>query len=96
LTTKQLETLRESVEESWNSYWKSRYDTHRLEDAKLIAGPKYTKLDVGTSGKFMIVNATGEIYGIKTYGRIHLGHYYGTLDDYKIVGGYEVLGEKRK
>lgn len=28
----------------------------------------------------MIVNSTGEIYGIKGYGVIHKGHYYGTLD----------------
>lgn len=51
----------------------------------IIKGRKYTKVDVGRSGKFMIVNATGEIFGIKAYGVIHKGHFYGTLetvDDY--------------
>jgi hypothetical protein len=43
-------------------------------------GKKYTKIDVGGSGKYMIVNDTGEIYGIKAYGVIHIGHKYGTLD----------------
>lgn len=43
-------------------------------------GVKYTKVDVGNSGKFMVVNATGDIYGIKAYGVIHKGHRYGTLD----------------
>ena len=43
-------------------------------------GRKYTKVDVGSSGKYMVENATGRIYGIKAYGVIHLGHYYGTLD----------------
>ena len=43
-------------------------------------GRKYTKIDVGYSGKYMVVNETGEIYGIKAYGVIHKGHYYGTLD----------------
>lgn len=43
-------------------------------------GAKYTKVDVGNSGKYMIVNATGEIFGIKAYGVIHRGHYFGTLD----------------
>lgn len=43
-------------------------------------GKKYTKVDVGTSGKYMIVNDTGEIFGIKAYGVIHRGHKYGTLD----------------
>jgi len=43
-------------------------------------GKKYTRVDVGSSGKYMIVNDTGEIYGIKAYGVIHKGHKYGTLD----------------
>ena len=43
-------------------------------------GKKYTKIDVGYSGKYMVVNETGEIFGIKAYGVIHRGHKYGTLD----------------
>ena len=43
-------------------------------------GKKYTKVDVGRSGAFMIVNETGEIFGIKAYGVIHRGHAYGTLE----------------
>jgi len=42
-------------------------------------GKKYTKVDVGTSGKFMVTQ-DGEIFGIKGYGVIHRGHRYGTLD----------------
>ncbi len=44
------------------------------------AGKKYTKVDLYNSGKFMVVNDTGEIFGIKAYGVIHRGHPYGTLD----------------
>ena len=44
------------------------------------AGPKYTRVDFNGSGKYMIVNATGEIFGIKSYGVIHRRHAYGTLD----------------
>lgn len=44
-------------------------------------GKKYTKVDVGRSGKYMVVNETGQIFGIKGYGVIHRGHYYGTLDE---------------
>ena len=43
-------------------------------------GKKYTKIDMGGSGRYMVVNATGEIFGIKAYGVIHRGHFYGTLD----------------
>lgn len=53
-------------------------------------GKKYTKVDFGGSGKYMVVHETGQIFGIKAYGVIHKGHYYGTLDtihDY-YWGGY--------
>ena len=53
-------------------------------------GRKYTRVDVGTSGKYMVVNETGEIFGIKAYGVIHCGHPYGTLNtiDNWFWGGY--------
>jgi hypothetical protein len=47
---------------------------------KIVPGRKYTKIDVGNSGHLMVENETGMIYGIKAYGVIHRGHYYGTLD----------------
>lgn len=46
--------------------------------ARIVAGKKYTKIDVGSSGKYM-VDETGAIFGIKGYGVIHRGHRYGTL-----------------
>jgi len=59
---------------------------------------KYTYIDVGRSGRYMVVNDTGEIFGIKAYGVIHRGHCFGTLETienyfwgdyraYKIKGG---------
>ena len=47
---------------------------------RVIVGQKYAKVDVGTSGKFMVEVTTGNIFGIKAYGQIHKGHFYGTLD----------------
>jgi hypothetical protein len=41
---------------------------------------KYTNIDIGDSGRYMVDNATGEIYSIKAYGVIHKGHSFGTLD----------------
>jgi len=43
-------------------------------------GKKYDKIDIGSSGKLMVERETGEIYGIKAYGVIHRGHFFGTLD----------------
>lgn len=43
-------------------------------------GKKYTKVDVGNSGRYMVENSTEQIYGTKGYGVIHRGHFYGTLD----------------
>lgn len=42
-------------------------------------GKKYIKVNVGSSGKYMI-DDKGNIFGIKGYGVIHKGHYFGTLD----------------
>lgn len=43
-------------------------------------GKRWARVDVGTSGKYMVELSTGEIVGIKGYGVPHLGHRYGTLD----------------
>ena len=47
---------------------------------RIKMGRKYANVDVGSSGKYMVELSTGAIYGIKAYGVIHRGHYYGTLD----------------
>lgn len=43
-------------------------------------GKRYDRIDIGGSGRLMVVRATGDIFGIKGYGKIHKGHAYGTLD----------------
>lgn len=55
--------------------------THPFSDAAhLYIAKKYARVDVGTSGKYMVEMDTERIYGIKGYGVIHRGHQYGTLD----------------
>lgn len=53
-------------------------------------GAKYAKVDIGSSGRFMVEILTGNIYGIKGYGQVHKGHQYGTLDTINdwFWGGY--------
>lgn len=53
-------------------------DLHR-HNVRVKRGGKYARVDVGDSGKYM-VDAQGNIWGIKAYGVIHRGHHYGTLD----------------
>ena len=48
--------------------------------ARVKPGRKWTKIDVGYSGRYMI-DPDGNIYGIKAYGVPHYGHQYGTLDN---------------
>jgi len=43
-------------------------------------GKKYVKINDKTSGKYMVEISSENIYGIKAYGVIHKGHYYGNLD----------------
>ena len=52
----------------------------RNAKVKVVPGRKYTKVDVGSSGRYM-VDADGAIYGVKAYGVPHLGHRFGTLDN---------------
>lgn len=40
---------------------------------------KYTYIDVGQGGKYLI-NNNNEIFGIKAYGVINTSRFYGTLD----------------
>lgn len=47
---------------------------------KIKAGRKYTKVDIGGSGRYMVNMDTGTIYGIKAYGQVHRGKVYGTVD----------------
>lgn len=51
------------------------------QNAKVTVKPgaKYTKVDIGSSGAYM-VDADGNIFGIKAYGVIHRGHQFGTLE----------------
>lgn len=54
----------------------------------VVPGKKYTKVDIGGSGKYM-VDEEGNIYGIKAYGVINRRHYYGnlsTVDQYDWSG----------
>lgn len=55
-------------------------------------GKKYTKIDRGGSGVYM-VDEKGDIYGIKAYGVIHKGHYFGNLDTINQYnwGGYRAV-----
>ena len=61
---------------------KQGYTHHRtcpgIYKARVRPGKKYTKVDFGGSGKYMIEDEM--IFGIKAYGVIHRGHCYGTLD----------------
>lgn len=43
-------------------------------------GKKFARVDIGSSGRYMVDLETGEIYGVKAYGVVHKGHRFGTLD----------------
>lgn len=74
------------VEREQRARYKTEYPNSPgdLEDSVCTVsvhfGPKYIRVDVGTSGKYMVDRLTEEIFGIKAYGVIHRGHRYGTLD----------------
>lgn len=72
---------RRAIEQGYDS---DLTDAERMSRFRLSTtvkpGHKYTKVDIGDGGRYMVENATGHIFGIKGYGTIHRGHFYGTLD----------------
>lgn len=97
MTTHTVEDLAALILEQRQDRLRRDYPTSdqwEWEAVNIKAGKVYTKVDIGPrhnmSGKYMVDNATGVIYGIKGYGQVHKGHRYGTLDtihDY-YWGGY--------
>jgi len=85
-TIEKLEALRKTVEEQTKAFIAREYSQQQADTyiSNLHVGKKYARVDVGPycniSGKYMIDMQTGEIFGIKAYGVIHKGHFYGTLD----------------
>lgn len=81
-----IETLRAKIETQYRAEFQRKYRNlagtdyeTRETSVKATYGKKYVRLDVGTSGKYM-VDPEGNIWGIKGYGVVHHGHWYGTLD----------------
>lgn len=79
-----IETLAKLVETNEINSLVSRQSdceaNRRNARTRIVPGRKYTKIDVGTSGRFMVENETEKVFGIKAYGQINRGHYYGTID----------------
>ncbi len=78
-----LEKLRAKIEQEQLERFYRDYPNHPDPQgacqARIKEGKKYVKIDVGSSGKYMI-DREGNIFGIKAYGVIHRGHYFGTLE----------------
>jgi hypothetical protein len=73
-----LRQRRETIGRQYGQ-WQANAETVAVRPGKV-----YVKIDRGPehniSGFLMVEIATGRIYGIKGYGKVHKGHYYGTLD----------------
>ncbi len=75
-----IECLRRLIEKEYNEELIRRYSSLRPEPITVKPGSKYIKIDVGSSGKYMVESSTGNIYGIRAYGVIHRGYRFGSLD----------------
>lgn len=64
------------------AYLQERMDSACTVSVKM--GNSFARVDLGAgdhcSGKYMVDLETGAIYGVKAYGVVHRGHYFGTLD----------------
>ena len=88
-----LKALADLITKQQREEWIKKYTHEFTETASIKPGKKYTWVEVGTSGKYMVVNETGEIFGIKAYSVIPRGHAYGTLDTINdwYWGGYTAV-----
>jgi len=81
-----LEAFRALVQQQYRAQYCASYPTMHPEITErdttvhLRPGKRWAKIDVGSSGKYMVEMTTGEILGIKGYGTPHPGHRYGTLE----------------
>ena len=85
VTAEQLEKFRATLEAAQNKELARLYPSLPPPSVRVKTRAKYACVDIGSngggwSGKYMVVLATGEIFGIKAYGVIHRGHPYGTVD----------------
>ena len=95
-----LQALADKIFEQTKATMSRRYpdypDVDKSAKVTVKKGKKYTKLDVGNSGKYMVENTSGVVYGIKGYGVVHKGHCYGSLDtiDEYFWGGFVAFPAK--
>jgi DNA-directed RNA polymerase subunit RPC12/RpoP len=75
-----VQKLKDKIEQQQAERYAKDYPHVEPPKVTVKEGGKYIRVDVGTSGKYMVEKDTGNIYGIKGYGVIHRGHFYGTLD----------------
>ena len=80
----QIKELAELCQKDWTDYMSRNYGgldlNHPNYKITVKFGRKYARVDYGSSGKYMVDLEYGGIFGIKAYGVIHPGHYYGALD----------------
>lgn len=97
-----IQDFADLVQKDQKEYYAKTYPDQSIDfwehsyKVQVKPGNKYTKVDVGCSGKYMVVNSTGEIFGIKAYGVIHKGHCYGTLETMNDWnwGGYRAMRKR--
>lgn len=86
LTAADCETFRRFVANEEAKRYMTQYpDTWKTVHARAwkttaTERRKYVAIDVGSSGRFLVDRATGDIWGIKAYGKRHDGYHYGTLE----------------
>ena len=86
----QAQTLMRLIREGYGA----QAESHLV---KVTFGKKYARVDVGSSGRYMVDVTDGTIYGIKGYGQVHRQHRYGNLDsiDEYIWGDYRPYKPKQ-
>ena len=72
--------LRNELQSANDALMAREYPSLGPDPIRLVVGRKWHKLDIGTSGAFVVHAETGAVHGIKGYGKPHQNVYHGPAD----------------
>lgn len=77
----ECERLRAELQTANDERYKAEYPgSNHFDAVTLIRGPKWHKLNIGSSGAYMVNAITGQVHGIKGYGTAHPKVIHGRVD----------------
>jgi len=82
----ELQTASDAMYQAQHQHWRDHPD--HMDKITVVPGRVWIRIDIGTSGAFMVHGETGLVHGIKGYGTPHKKVVHGRIDQ---ITGEELL-----